>query len=153
MYKEEMHYSTTGRNDILTLLLLMIGLTLVATYFNRFESYADPLILKIRKDLIDVDPRASRLSFAASDRSFTDNKTKVYLCLKDDDGNYYPYNMLMYVALHELAHAVSKSEDPDHVGKEFMENFDYLLKTAEQKGKYDPNIPLVMDYCHTPPPE
>ncbi len=141
-----------SRNDILTLLFLMIGFTMLAIYFNRFESYADPLIMQIRSDLIQVDPRASNLSFAASDRSFTDNKTKVYLCLKDDDGKYYPYNMLMYVALHELAHAISKTEDPQHEGKEFLENFEYLLKVAEQKGKYDPKIPLVMNYCHTPPP-
>lgn len=146
-------FDVTTKNDILTLLFLMIGLSLIAIFFNRFESYADPLIFRIRNDLLKVDPRAAELSFAASDRSFTDNKTKVYLCLKDDDGNYYPYNMLMYVALHELAHAISKSEDPNHVGNEFLENFDILLKKASDKQVYDPSQPLVMDYCHTPSPE
>jgi hypothetical protein len=139
------------KNDILTLLFLMIGFTIASIYFNTFESYSDPLIFRIRNDLIKVDPRAADLKFAASNKSFTDNKTKVYLCLKDDNGNYYPYNMLMYVGLHELAHAISKSEDPQHRGKEFMENFNYLLDKASNVGVYDPKIPLVMNYCGVTP--
>ena len=33
-------------------------------------------------------------------------KQKVYLCLKDENNEYYNDNMLIYVALHELAHVL-----------------------------------------------
>ena len=55
--------------------------------------------------------------------------------------------MLMYVSLHELAHAFSDSVDTDHSGKEFKDNFRNLLNKAQTLGLYDPKIPLVYDYC------
>ena len=32
----------------------------------------------------------------------------MHLCLKDENGNYYDDNMIIYVALHELAHIATK---------------------------------------------
>jgi hypothetical protein len=55
----------------------------------------------------------------------------------------------MYVMLHELSHAVSKSYDDAHVGREFNENFDMLLDRATKLGIYDPKVPLIAQYCGT----
>jgi hypothetical protein len=55
--------------------------------------------------------------------------------------------MLMYVSLHELAHAFSNSVDEDHVSDEFKNNFRMLLQKGQQLGLYDPNKPLNYDYC------
>ena len=107
----------------------------------------DPIIERIKIDLVRVHPKAAELNYWASDSSFTEDKKDMFLCLKDDGGQYYPYNMLMYVALYELAHAISKSVDENHTGKEFNENFDMLLQKAATMGIYDPNAPLVMNYC------
>lgn len=78
------------------------------------------------------------------DKSFTINKEDVYLCLKDENDKYYHDNMLIYVYIHEVSHLVSKS-----IGhtSEFHENFKQLLNKAVELKIYDPNIPIIKDYC------
>jgi len=134
-------------SDHIILLFSFIFLIFITLYLNKIYSYQDPLIDKIKSDLLKVDPRVKELSFHASNESFTEDKKFVYLCLKDKDDKYYDYNMLMYVSLHELAHAFSDSVDTDHSGKEFKDNFRNLLNKAQSLGLYDPKIPLVYDYC------
>ena len=52
--------------------------------------------------------------------------------------------MLTYVLIHELAHCISSS-----IGhtEEFHDNFDMLLKKAENMGLYDSSIPPIDNYC------
>ncbi len=134
-------------SDHMVLLFCFMFLIFITLYLNKIYSYHDPLIDRIKDDLLKVDPRVEELSFHASNESFTEDKRFVYLCLKDKDGKYYDYNMIMYVSLHELAHAFSDSVDTDHSGKEFKDNFRNLLNKAQTIGLYDPKIPLVYDYC------
>ena len=134
-------------SDHMVLLFCFMFLVFITLYLNKIYSYHDPLIDRIKDDLLKVDPRVEELSFHASNESFTEDKRFVYLCLKDKDGKYYDYNMIMYVSLHELAHAFSDSVDTDHSGKEFKDNFRNLLNKAQTLGLYDPKIPLVYDYC------
>jgi len=134
-------------SDHIILLFSFIFLIFITLYLNKIYSYHDPLIDKIKSDLLKIDPRVEELSFHASNESFTEDKKFVYLCLKDKDDKYYDYNMLMYVSLHELAHAFSDSVDTDHSGKEFKDNFRNLLNKAQSLGLYDPKVPLVYDYC------
>jgi|688.fasta_scaffold291896_3 hypothetical protein len=131
------------------ILLFISFLFLLYVYFhiNKIETYQDPLITRIVQDLIKVDPRVKDLSFEASNESFTEDKKRVYLCLKDENGKYYDYNMIMYVCLHELAHAFSNSVDENHTGEEFKENFRKLLKKGEEVGIYNPSLPLNYEYC------
>jgi hypothetical protein len=42
-----------------------------------------------------------KISLYRGNRSYTINKEKVYLCLKDEKDEYYNRNMLIYVLLHE----------------------------------------------------
>ncbi len=111
--------------------------------------YQDPMIESIRSDLIKVHPKAKELRYFASDKSFTEDKKDMFLCLKDQNGQYYSRNFLMYVALHELAHAISHSYDDNHNGREFNENFDMLLKKATHMKIYDPKEPMPENYCGT----
>ena len=134
-------------SDHIILLFSFMFLIFITLYLNKIYSYHDPLIDKIKSDLLKVDPRVEELSFHASNESFTEDKRFVYLCLKDKNDKYYDYNMIMYVSLHELAHAFSDSIDTDHTGKEFKDNFRNLLNKAQTLGLYDPKIPLVYDYC------
>jgi hypothetical protein len=134
-------------SDHIILLFCFMFLIFITLYLNKIYSYHDPLIDKIKQDLLKVDARVEELSFHASNESFTEDKRFVYLCLKDKDDKYYDYNMIMYVSLHELAHAFSDSVDTDHTGKEFKDNFRNLLNKAQTLGLYDPKIPLVYDYC------
>lgn len=134
-------------SDHIILLFSFMFLIFITLYLNKIYSYHDPLIDKIKEDLLKVDPRVKELSFHASNESFTEDKRFVYLCLKDKNDKYYDYNMIMYVSLHELAHAFSDSVDTDHTGKEFKDNFRNLLNKAQTLGLYDPKVPLVYDYC------
>lgn len=133
--------------DFISIVLILVFLfCFVKSRFIK-KTYDDPLIERIKFDLLLVHPKAKELNYFASDESLTENKKDMYLCLKDEKGQYYPYNMLMYVALHELAHAVSKSVDDAHTGDEFNRNFDMLLDRATQLGLYNPNEPLLNNYC------
>ena len=133
--------------DNLILLFSFLFLVLLTVQLNKIYSYSDPMIERIKMDLLKVDSRVANLKFYASNESFTEDKKFVYLCLKDSDGNYYDYNMLMYVSLHELAHAFSQGIDTSHSSKEFKDNFRSLLKRGEEVGLYDPKKPLNYDYC------
>jgi predicted metal-dependent hydrolase len=81
-----------------------------------------------------------------SNKSFTINKEKTFLCLYDKDGNYYPLNMIIYVLLHEIAHSLNVL-DVGHT-ENFHEIFDQLLEEATKMGIYNPSIPIIQDYCN-----
>ena len=129
------------------LLVSILVIFLVIFYMNKSYSYNDDMINKIKTDLLIIEPRSASLNFYASNESFTEDKKFVYLCLKDKNDQYYDYNMLIYVSLHEIAHAFSKEVDTHHTGDEFKNNFKKYLKIAEQKGLFDPNKPLDYSYC------
>jgi hypothetical protein len=79
------------------------------------------------------------------DKSYTINKERVYLCLKDEHNQYYPLNMLIYVLAHELSHVISRS-----IGHtdEFHAIFEQLLVELTDAGIYDPSQEILTDYCH-----
>lgn len=81
--------------------------------------------------------------------SFTINKGElISFCLrkKDTNKNFHDMSTMMFVLIHELAHVMSESEGHND---EFMKNFKFLLKEAEEGGLYIPidysNNPIV--YC------
>ena len=133
----------------LVILCVSVSLIIFCTlYLNKVETYRDSKILEIQANLMKVDPVVtSRLTIQAGNVSFTEDKKNMFLCLRDEKGNYYPDNMLMYVALHELAHAKSNSVDVNHSGDEFHTNFDKYLKRAEELGIYSPAKGIVREYC------
>ena len=133
--------------DALICLGLVVAVFYVWYYVRKVETFDDPMCNEIHRRLIQVDPRAQKLSIKGSNQSFTEDKLRVYLCLYDEKGNYYDINMLMYVALHELAHAISISVDPGHKTDEFKQNFKMLLDKAAAIGVYDKSKPLNYSYC------
>lgn len=135
-------------NFELFLLIIFILLIWFLTFnLNRVKIYDDPLIYTLKADLIRIDPRTEDINFYASNQSFTEDKKRIYMCLKDKNGDYYPYNMLIYVACHELAHALSSTIDLSHTTEEFKNNYITLLTKARDLGLYDPNEPVVESYC------
>ena len=138
-------------NELLTVLLILVVFYIIYLYVRKVETYDDPKLKDIHDKLIKIDPRAEFISLLGSSQSFTEDKIRTYMCLRDEQGNYYDDNMLMYVAIHELAHVNSKSVDPDHKTDEFKDNFKLLLKKAEDLGLYDPKLPLNYKYCPNTP--
>ena len=84
------------------------------------------------------------VSIYRGNKSYTINKEKIYMCLKDENGDIYPTNMLIYVLAHEFAHVLSQS-----IGHtdEFNIIFSSLLEELEKDGIYNSNENIIQDYC------
>ena len=132
---------------ILILFLFVIACIAYYTIYKRRKIYQDPLIKKIKYDVSKLDPRIDSIDFFSSDESYTEDKKKIFLCLKDENSKYYDYNMLMYVAIHEASHALTDVIDVEHVTPEFRSMFEHLLRKATNLGLYSPKEPLVTNYC------
>lgn len=130
---------------LITSVLLIILLSLKSIKAVTCEY--DPMLNKVQTDLVAVDPKASRLKFFTSNESYTEDKERVFLCLKDEHENYYPYQMLLEVGLHELAHANTSVIDIDHVTSEFNDELNRLRNKAIDLGLLKSNVPLVSNYC------
>ncbi len=104
-----------------------------------------PKIKDIKEQLKKINPKFSQIPMREGKSAYTENKSIVFLCLKDPKtGEYYDMNTLMYVTLHELAHVVSKGYGH---GQEWKNNFTKLLNQAHRSGIYDPSQPIVKNYC------
>lgn len=102
------------------------------------------MIVELHAMMSVVDPEAcNSITIKKGDKSYTVNKKHMHLCLNNEKGDYFNKNMLMYVALHELAHVKCKS-----IGHtpEWHKIFDDLLVKATKSGVYNPHIPPVSDY-------
>ncbi len=65
-----------------------------------------------------------------------DKGSEMHLCLREKaNKELHGINLLMFVAIHELAHIMSSSYGHN---QEFTKNFKYLLKKASQCGMYTP---------------
>ncbi len=95
-----------------------------------------------------IDSRLANIDFYASNESYTLDKSKIYLCLRDKHGKLYDYNFLIYVCLHESAHVLSTKYDERHITREFNETFAYLKERARQMGIWDEKKELISDYCN-----
>ena len=131
---------------IFVLLLLFLGLIIYICVQQVHESYAqsDPMLDRLRNHLKPLHPVVEKISLYMGNKSYTINKKKVYLCLKDKNGRYYDFNMLVYVFIHELAHVLCK--EIGHTAK-YYEIFRSLLRKAAQMKLYDPKKPIIQNYC------
>lgn len=132
---------------ILFVILFALLIGMICFLFRQIqEQYLqkDPLLITIRNQLSLLSPTAATLQYFEDDKSYTINKSKVYLCLRDQSKAYYSMNMLMYVSIHELAHVIC--DEIGHTPK-FHKIFSELLDKAVVLGIYDPSEPLVQDYC------
>lgn len=125
-------------------LFFFMALYSMTTYYTEKYQQRDPILYEIRENLTKLSPKAKYLKFYQDNKSYTINKHRVYLCLRDDNQEYYPMNMLMYVAIHELAHVLC--DEIGHTPK-FHSIFNELLLRATEIGIYDPDIPIIQNYC------
>ena len=125
-------------------LLVTFILVLVRKQIKENMEQDDPMLYQLRDVLEPVHPVVKNLKLYKSNKSYTINKQKVFLCLKDDNGDYYPLNMLVYVALHEIAHVLN-TKDVGHT-EEFHRIFDELLIQATEIGSFNPSIPIIQNY-------
>ena len=143
------------------LLLLIIGLLLCSGIIEEYTYATDPKIDEIKNkmaplfshdikhsgflDVINKRNVLDEINLYKGDKSYTINKENVFLCLKDENGEYYSMNILMFVTLHEMAHVLSTTIGHD---KNFNNIFDALLKKAAEMGIYDPTLKMDENYCN-----
>lgn len=111
--------------------------------------YYNPEVLGVlkplnRRNILD------EISITRGDNSYTINKKKVYICMKNNKGEYYEENMLTYVLLHELAHVICN--EVGHTPK-FHKIFEKLLERAVALKIYDNSKELIFNYCKEGDPE
>jgi hypothetical protein len=109
-----------------------------------FFTPKDPLLRELKRQLAVIDPRFREVEINEGRKSYTINKKKVYICLKDKSNRYYNRNMLVYVICHEYSHILC--DEIGHTDK-FFEIFDGVLVKAERHGLYDPSVPILDNYC------
>lgn len=135
-------------------IFLALGLAVLLLYiiFKQVREHhlQDDEMLHVLRKVIDPvlsDEMKAKLKLYKGDKSYTINKEKIFLCLKDENNQYYPLNMLVYVTLHEIAHVLN-NEDVGHTEK-FHEKFDALLEKAASLGVFNRDIPIIQNYCGT----
>ena len=141
---------TNKREDIDTYmmasLLAIVIIVISIMAFRIQEKYLedDPILVEIKDMLRGCFPEIDNTILLKGKKSYTINKKRIHLCLKDEKGEYYDKNMLIYVTIHELAHV--KCPEVGHTDK-FYEIFNHLLDKAARCGVYDKHKPLIKDYC------
>lgn len=126
--------------------MISIAILIIIIYciWKHYQKPIDPIIIELKQQLRKIHPMIDQIEMYEGKRSYTINKEKVYLCLKDEKGEYYDKNMLTYVLLHELAHVLC--DEVGHTDK-FHEIFNGLLDRAVDLKLYDPDIPIIKNYC------
>lgn len=110
--------------------------------FNKF--WKTPRKWKGDLDILNHRDLTKEVKLYKGDKSYTINKKEIFMCLTDENGKYYPTNMLIYVLAHEFAHVISVSIG--HTA-EFHDKFDQLLDVLIKDGVYDPSEEIILDYC------
>lgn len=132
------------------LLIVFVIILLYIFYKHQdiTEEYNEDIAIlgKLKRILLPLDPRINQLKFLPSKSTYTFNKNTIHFCLRDNKGQYYPLNMLIMVAVHELAHSFYPGDSTKHPS-DWMTDYTILLKKAEDLKIYDPSIPVVSNYC------
>jgi hypothetical protein len=107
-----------------------------------------PVLNEISRRFGMLSPEYGKIPLRKGGKSYTEDKTVITLCLIDPETkDYYDINVLMYVALHELSHCITKADGDQSHGDEFKNNFASLLKRASAIGIYDSKQAIPLTYC------
>lgn len=140
-----MKYSQDVSGVVCIFIIIIIIIFFTLTRFIEEFKKEDPMLFRIKNRMRPLHPEiVDRIVFLEDTKSYTINKKKVYLCLKDENGEYYDDNMLMFVAIHELAHVLC--DEIGHTDK-FQSIFQELLDKATEIQIYDPSVAPIQNYC------
>lgn len=108
---------------------LVLVLFLAWIYARKGE---DPVLQSLKRDLERIAPDAPEFTLVEDlESSFLENKERIHLVLKRTDGTSYERDVLLSVAIHELAHLLTEEEG--HT-KRFYREEARLYKEARRLG-------------------
>ena len=141
------------RDIFIIVIIIIFASAMVITLRNPCESdgYSDdnPVLDAVRHNFSLLNPKYANIPLREGDSAYTENKRTITLCIKNPEtGKNYSMNTIMYVALQELAHVVSKTKGHN---EEFRRNFTILLKEAARIGIYNPGKEIPQTYCGVGP--
>lgn len=122
-------------SDLLAKLRLKLS-TLMDNLIQSFPS--KPQVQRLQQNFRADPDRFLESTPDAEHTSYSVNKgEKVHFCLRQRDGTnrLVDENIMMFVALHEMAHMITKSIGHD---QDFWNNFGWLLREAESRNLYTP---------------
>ena len=93
------------------------------------------------------------LTFDGHDESYTINKKKVHICMKDEHDKYYEDDMLMYVLLHELAHCKCKSIGHTNEFHGILDNIYYIARRYDKDGNFATSTRPILGASFIPDPD
>ena len=122
----------------------LISLYVISTRIHEKYLEDDPVLVRLKEELRVCFPEIDNTILLKGKKSYTINKKRIHICLKDVKGDYYDNNMLKYVILHELAHVLC-----DEIGhtEKFHTIFEGILRKAIKCGVYNDKIPTIKNYC------
>lgn len=143
-YMGKTNGNLTANMLIATIIISILLLIILSIRLKEKFDEDDPMLISIKEELRLCFPEIDNTILLKGKKSYTINKKRIHLCLKDENGHYYDKNMLKYVTIHELAHVMC-----DEVGhtEKFYSIFNELLDKAHKRGIYDKSKPLIKDYC------
>ena len=112
--------------------------TLFESVFYKGRKYNGKLSSLNKRDIME------EIYFYKGEKSYSINKEKIFLCLRDEEGEYYNNNILVYVTAHEISHCIN-----NNIGhtQEFHDIFEEVLDLIEKEGIYNPSLPIPENYC------
>ena len=138
-------------NNIIILIIIILSIVIyiyyICVYHNYDNSQSDPKIAELKeklKPMSDLKYYISQVEIFSGKKSFIINKKEIFLCLYDENGDYYSDNMLLYVLLHEIAHSIAHSDGHTN---EFNEIFENLLAEANEKNIIPKDFQAYENYC------
>ena len=109
---------------------------------------------EILKELsLDKVINNNALTFDGHDESYTINKKKVHICMKDENDKYYEDDMLMYVLLHELAHCKCKSIGHTDEFHGILDNIYYIARRYDKNANFAKNTRPILGPNFIPDPD
>ncbi len=143
----------------ITIVVIIVIIIIIIYFFNK-QHNNEIVISSNNEELNLVEDRLKEIAQEYNSsilftlkkgiQSYTENKKHIHLCMSGKDGKIYDINILMRVGLHELAHVLCKDvlgKDDDPHTENWKNIFISLLEKAKNKGWYDPNKPMIENYC------
>jgi hypothetical protein len=151
---------------VLALLLILSTSWVIYKQIQEHYTKDDPKLKEMKKifedffkqdrywnaplDMLNKTNIMEEIEMYRGNKSYTINKEKIYICLKDENGNYFNNNMLIYVIAHEISHVICTEIGHTEL---FQNIFEELLQELTKAKIYNPSIPIDQNYCEDGDPE